>query len=339
MSSGLTVGIWKFRQALSAIVPLFPSGTHVVPVLFRLSNEDLLLVCTSGCVYSDTLTVSNPDNENWEVTVMYKNLLDVLPTDGQLNIMYTSFGIELVGGSCTVQLPKGYSIITPPKFPDSGYTRIPESSLFRNGLRTLVGMGLGSLYLQDKPVHLYGQVALLKYPNVQVQVRVPGLDMYMMLAPEHVKMLSGFNPSEWYTNGVDTLILKRDGAYLEMPMEPLHEENHFVELLNGMSVPVTLDLEHYLDKLRSMSKANPRGRCKLVIREKGLTTSVSQDNITIETTIGDIGSKVINAVYIPMPLWLTMVKAAGSNMAQILYQGDVICLRTNAIIIVAHALV
>lgn len=338
MSSGVSVGTFVLRKALGDISPLFPSGTHTVPVLFQLRGNALLMACTTGCLYINTLSVSNTDNESWEATVVYKNLLDFLPKDGSVTITHAPFGLNFRGEGCSIDLPVGYSIITPPEIPNGDYADVTSNG-YVSGLRYLIGMNLGTLYAADKPINLYGDIAVLKYPNIQIQVRTPGLGLFATLAVEHVRLLMRFEPEEWYTNNVDMLVLKRKQAYLELPMEPISEENKFVELLAGMSDPITLDFEHYLDKLRSMQKTSARGRCKLVLRESGLTTSVSHENITISTTMGDEESKVVSTLYMPMDLWLAMVRAAGSGKAQVLFREDVLCLRTQAIIIVVRALV
>lgn len=338
MSAGITLRAYVLRKALNDVSPLFPTGSHTFPMLFKLSGSDLTLVCTTGCVYANTLEVSNPDNENWEITVIYKNLLEFITAEGLVTITHASYGVELSGDGYTINLPAGYSVITPPVFPEVGFTAVTHTG-YIPGLDALVSMGLGSLYAADKPVHMYGQVSVLKFPNVQVQARTPGLDITALMSPEHVKLLTRFGADSWYTNNSDVLILKRDRAYMELPIEAIHEENLFVKQMEGLSAPVTLDLEHYLDKLRSMSKLNARGRCKLVIRETGVETSVNQDNLSIATAIGSKDGRVLSAVYLPLPLWMSMVKAAGNAKAQILYKGDIVCLRTQAIIILARALV
>lgn len=338
MSSGITVRAYVLRKALSDVSPLFPSGSHTIPMLFKLSGSDLTICCTTGCIYVNTLEVSNPDNENWEITVIYKNLLDFIAKEGQVTLSHAPHGLDLSNASFAVTLPAGYSVITPPELPNVGYRDVTHTG-YIPGLDKLVNMGLGNLYSVDKPIHMYGQVSVLKFPNVQVQARTPGLDVNALMAPEHVKLLTRFNPEAWYTNNMDILILRRDRAYLELPIEAVREENNFVKQMDGLSEPVTIDLDGYLDKLRSMSKVSPRGRCKLVILNTGLETTVSQDNLTLSTYIGSRDGKVLSATYLPVPLWLSMVKAADGTQAQVLYKGDIVCLRTQAIIILARALV
>ena len=337
MSAGAVVRAYELRRLLNDLSPLFPSGTHTIPVLFKLKQSDLVIACTTGCVYSNTLTVSNPDNESWEITVMYKNLLDFVVAEGQVRVEHAPYGVTLYGNGYSVQLPAGYSIISEPVMKDKDFKSVLSTG-YVSGLSALVGMGLGNLYAVDKPVHMYGQVSVLKFPNVQVQARTPGIDVTAVIAPEHVRLLTRFGPDSWWTNGTDALIVRRDHAYLELPIDAVHEENTFVKLMDGLSSPISLDLEHYIDKLRSMAKMNARGRCKLAIKESGLVTTVSQDNLSITTTVGNDDGKVLNSVYLPMPLWMAMVKAAGNNKAEILFRGDVICLRTQAIIILARAL-
>lgn len=338
MSAGIRVSAYILRKVLNDISPLFPTGTHTIPVLFKAVGSELTIACTTGCNYLNTIAVHNEDNLHWETTVSYKNLLDFIK-DGMITVEQTQFGLDIVGDDFKVQLPVAYSTVTIPKLEDVSYNLV-DSKGYLSGFRNLLNMGLAQVLSAEKPIHVYSGVSVLRYPNIQAQVRTPGFDCTMVIAPEHAKLLVRFEPEEYAFSKTDSaLLLRRQNATLALPISMQREENHFTEFLQGMSEPVTVQMGGFLVRLRSMSKLSPRGRVKLVIRESGVEASVQNDNAVISTALGDIESKVLTALHVPMPLFLAMVKVIGDSTAQFLYKEDLLCLRTQFIIIVTRALV
>lgn len=337
MSAGVIASGYELRKVFNDISPLFPTGTHVIPVLFRVHGSYLDIACTTGCVYRSSIPVNNPENVSWELTALYKSLVDFVK-DGQIELKAETFGLLVKGSGFEIQLGLAYSTITWPDIPDVDFVEV-NSTGYISGLRTLLNLGLDKIYAAEKPIHLYGSVAVIKYPNMQAQARTIGLDLVAVMVPEHVRMLIRFQPDHYYTNGVDSVILRRKDTFVILPMDVKREENLFIEFLNGMSEPITLSLDGLIDKLRNMSKLNPRGRCKLVLKESGLDITLSSENTYITTKLGDDQSKVLTALYLPMSVLLAMVKVTDGGKAQFLYKGDLLCLRTQSLIIVVRALV
>lgn len=337
MSSGVVVKANELRKCLMDIHPLFPKGSYTLPILFSLTGSNLTIVCTAGCTYSATLKVVEQDVTSWEITVLYKSLIDFVPGTGLISFDHKPYGLTLTGNDFEVQLPTSYSIVSAVELPKVQFTEV-SSNGYVKGLNNLINMRLGDLYQSEKPVTLYDQLAVLKYPNMQIQARALGLHLLAVMTPEHLKLLTRFEPKEVYCDNVSSVILKRNDAFLILPMKPAQEENKFVELLEGMSEPITLDVEHYIDKLRNMLKANNKGRCKIVFHENGISSSISQDNIVIKSGLGDTSGRVTKALYLPIQLWVKMVNALGNSNAQFMYGSETICLRTQSIIIVVRAL-
>lgn len=338
MSAGITLSSYELRKCLTDLSPLLTAGSRTIPVLFKCDGSELHIACTTGCFYRDTIAVSNPDGESWESTVVYKNLLNFVHSSGDVSIIHETFGITIEGEDYTITLQNGYSTITLPNI--EGVEFIPiDSSQYVVGLHALMNLGLDKIFADDKPYHLYGDVAVLKYPSIQAQARTPGLRLVAVISSEHVKLLSKFGPTEFATNNVDRIVCKRKSAYLELPMDVKREDNHTLELLDGMSDPVTVSLNGVLDKLRSIEKLDPKGRCKIVLYANGFSVSMRSDRTEICSNFGHTEGAVLSVLYLPIALLLAMVKASGNSTAQFLFKGDLLCLRTQNIIIVVRALV
>lgn len=338
MSARCLVRANDLSSCFHDINPLIPKGAKDMAVLFELKGSTLTIAHTTGCVYKSELAVSNPENSIETAIVMYKNLSDFIPNNGEIDIEIEAFGITLSDEDFTIQLPRGYSEIHLPDFPDVSYTTI-ETNTFTQGLLDLLNLGLANLYSVDKPIHVYGDISVLKYPNMQAQARTQGLPFKGLITPEHAKLLARFHPQEFYTDGTETLYMRKQGAYLVLPIQPLIEDNNFLNLMSRVDNPVTLSFDKYVDQVRSMAKLGKKLVCTITIYSDGILTKASADNVSIEAKTNVIGGEVLKVVQLPIDLWLALLKVVGNGKAQILYGEDCICLRTYSIILLVRALI
>lgn len=337
MSSGtIVVPAVRFLDYISYLTPLFPKGSSTVPIGIDVTGNILTLTCTQGCYFQSTIEISNADNIVKTATVLYCNVTEFVPSVGELYLEFLPFGLKVSGSGFDVVFPHAYSLINKVKFPDVDYETIPTTG-YTAGLKYLLNMNLSSIYMSEKPIHIYRDVSVLKYPSMYVQVRTVGLPFYGTVTPEHVKLICRFAGTEVYADNPDYLLFRRNDSYLQVPRKTLSEENTFLRNMEGLSDPVTLDFDKYLERLRVMNKVG-KANVNLALHKEGLSTSVSFDNITLTDHINKTDSEVVKAFHLPMAVWLSVVKACGSGYVQILYRSDVVCLRTQYIIILVRVL-
>ena len=87
-----------------------------------------------------------------------------------------------------------------------------------------------------------------------------------------------------------------------------------------------------------MSKLGDVTYCKLTLFEDGMRTEVSSTAFTLTDYIGKCSGEILGVFKLPLSMWMTMVRAAGSGKVQILYRSDVICLRTQFVIMLTRVL-
>ena len=336
MSSGIIVDIKDLRSCFEDLRPLFGKGDKLLPILVKVSKDVLTICCTAGCVYVDKIQLPQNVDKGGEITVLYRNILDFIPKSGKLTLSIEPYGLIVKGDDVNIKLPVGYSLITEPARKLVGFEKV-DTFGYVKGLSDLLNVGLPSLYKKEKPVQVYKQLSVLRYPNVAVQVRTPGLPVNVSLTQDFVKLFIKFRPTEIYYNGSDAVVLKRDTAYLEIPAESLNESNTFLNLMNNLGNAITLDIEHYADKLRNLNLLGNNIRAKLTFFSAGVKCSVEHDNITIETNLGDCSGVPNYVCYLPMALYYNLIKVMGNTKIEFLYGDQKLCLRNQAIVIVAHA--
>lgn len=338
MSTGVLVSVLDLRECFSDLKPLFSKGDKTLPILLKIKQRTLTVCCTAGCTYVNKMDVVNDANATSELTILYRDLLEFLPKIGQVEIEFNSYGVRLKCTDTVITLPVGYSLITEPTRKDVQFVPV-ESFGYSKGLLDLLNINLASLYKKEKPVNIYGALSVLKYPNVLMQVRTPGLPISVSLTPDFVKLFIKFRPEEVYSNNVDSVILKRSTAFLEIPAEPLRDTNNFTHVLEGLGNPIRVDIEHYCDKLRSMSSLGNNLQASLTLHENGLRCRVEHDNISIAVDLGDCSSDVAYVCKLPFNLFFNMMKVMGNSYIEILYGEQKLCLRNQATIIVAHVII
>lgn len=338
MSTGVLVAAKDLRACLEDLRPLFGKGTNLIPVLFKIKDDVLTVCCTSGCIYKNKLKVVNENNTSAEITALYRNILDFLPKSGDIKIDIASFGLILTGDGTSIQLPVGYSLITEPESRDLPFVPI-DAKTFPIGIHSLINIGLAGIYKIEKPLNIYGDITTLKYPNVIAQARTPGLKIGVNITQDFAKLFARFNPDSIYSNEVDSIVLKRGNATLEIPAEPLIESNDFLQYMEGLSKPLRLDIEHYVDRLRNMNNLGNAIRAKIVLFDDGLRVQAGHDNMHISYDLGGCTGTISKVFYLPMVLYMSIIKALGNTTIEVLYGKETICFRSPSLIIIARAII
>lgn len=334
--SAITVKCSDFLRLIRPLKPLFPKGTSDMPIGMYVRDSHLRVTCVQGCVYQaeipidDALAIAS-------ATVIYKDISDLVPTSGELTVEFANVCVEVTGSNLELVLPIGYSVVEEQDFTKLVFSSI-DTSMSRDGLNRIIGMGLEKLYGVISPISIKENVSLQRFQNIWVQTRTIGLGFESLLDTEHIKLILNFGPTQFCRDSKKSLVFKNSIGYLQVPCSSDNDKSVITELMQDLGDPITLVITNYLDKVRQISKLNVKAQCKVVIYEKGLKTVISQNNITIGVATGDTQTKVLSTCSLPISLWVTMLKGLDAETIQVLVGGGKICLRTQYIIILARAL-
>lgn len=332
--SAVSVRAQDLQACLSQIVPLVPKGTMYVPLGLHVHNNLLVVTCLQGCVFQSHIPVDS--NEIMSASIMYRDVTPLLPRSGDVTLKFATNFLELAASGVSVSFSSSYSVVAEQEFEEYDYTDMLSEDYLYN-LRTLLGMNLDSIYKAVKPIHSYGKVSLLKFPNTIVQVRTSGLPINCTLDAEHVKLLLRFRPTKVHRDGFMITFLN-NSAVLQLPCKDNVDGNNFTDMLTDLGEPIVLNIDGYLEKVRNLSKALPKGKCTIVVHKEGVNTKLSADNTHANVSVGDAHSEVLQVVSLPTQIWLAFLKALGNSKIQILVGGGKLCLRNNSLVILTRVL-
>lgn len=338
MSAGtVTIKAVNLVDFVSSIISLFPKGSTTLPIGVTIEGDTITFTCTTGCYYQAEYAINNPNNVSKSMTILFCNIVDYLPTTDEIAITFQSRSMEFSGAGFEISLSTGYSLVNKLDFSRYQFETIVGKQYIA-ALKDLMSLNLSSIYMHEVPVSIYRNVSVIKYPNLMAMSKTDGLTFSGSIIPDHVKLLCKFSGDEVCDTDEDSLIFRRGNSYLQLPRKKLYEENNFLRMMEGLSEPYNLSFTGYINRLRAMGKLGTNAKCKLVLLNDGLKTTVSTNSITLTDKIGKCQDSVVKTFEMPITVWSMIVKALGNGTVQILYRGDVLCLRTQYLIILTRAL-
>lgn len=333
--STTTVNQQELKVVLESLTPLFPQGSKEIPVGFHFSGYQLTIVCLQSVVYQAQLELQ--ESLTSYCTIMYNNIAPLLEKTGFVKLEVTPVSLIIHGGDFDVEFPFGYSNVEEQDIPSEGYKPITQS-MYYTGFRAILNIGLDKLYKLDPPIQLNEGIAVQKFPNVWLQVRTPGLPICTTIDRTHLKLIQNFNPQAVCDEVPGVLTFMNRNAVLQIPCKAANSSSSVTDLLSDMDSEITLRLGNYYERLNVATKVSGNTPCKISIREDGITTTVMSNGVQVSLSCGANEGEFLNAVQLPLQLWMAFLKGIETNTFQILVGGDKICLRTQNLIIVTHVL-
>lgn len=334
----LKVDTSGLKKTLDNLSNLFPKGSQSMPIGVHIRKGVMTIVCIQGCVYQAEVIVDDIDFVS-DVTIMYHDITPLLQKCVNIFFDITNTSLVMIGDNFEAEFVFGYSSVEVQQFSNTVFKQIQNVPYVLDNLNKIIKMNLNKQYSKMSPVQILGDVSLQKYGNAWVQVRTPGVPIDATLDYEHVKLLMKFVPMEVCTDFPNTLIFRNKYAILQLPCKINFDKTLITELLEDMNSCVTLNIENYTERVKNIAKLDSKQRCKIVIHNNGLSTSVSYENTNVRVSAGDVSTEVLSVVELPIQLWLSFLNGLDANKIQILTGGDKICLRTQHLIIVTHALI
>lgn len=336
MSEYLGIDASIFKKVLTNLGNLFPKGSISMPVGIHISKGNMDVVCAQGCVYQATVPIDDYDAV-YDVTILYHDVTPLLNGRNELQMKFTVNSVVLKGQDFEVEFPFGYSDVPTRDFKNLNFKAI-NSYTYLDSFQKVINMSLDKLYGKISPIHILNDVALQKYGNTWVQVRTTGLPLDATMDIEHVKFILKFVPTDVCVSIQNTVVFRNRYAVVQLPCKRNMDKTLITELMQDMSAPVTLNIKSYSERVKNISKLDLKQHCKITVFEAGIKTSINFNNTVASVSAGNIEGAVVKVFELPIQLWLAFLKGLSDDTIQILTGGNKICLRTQSVIIVTHAL-
>lgn len=333
MSARIELNAKDLKQCFNSISLIAAKGSQLTPVSLKLADNKLIFTCLQGCVVQTYIEV--PYDEKIEMVFMYYDVTPILPSIDSVFLEIESEQLTISGPTFSCAFPMGFGDATCYDFSDCTYTKFGDVK-YLDGLKTVMGMGLDKLYGKDVPLSVYGDVTVLKHACCYVQTRTIGLPFTAQIEAVHAKILTKLLPWEVSTSQQDTLVFRKQNTILQIPCRYGIPGNNFTEFLKGMVPKCKITLGSSFLRLRDMSKVSTKTKCSLIGYKEGLSVTLSVENANSSIIIGKDDGDIQFVFDLPIQVILTFIKALGSGVVEILTGGDLICFRTQSLIILVR---
>ena len=338
MSTTVALPTRALANCFGDLALLIPKGNKDLPVGIDLQAGVLTFYYNEGCVYKRSFEVSC--SARVRCTVIYYAIADLLYTTEQdyTELEFAETCVYVKNDILTLTLQHGYSSVELPQLPYDGYTEV-KSIMWKDGLRTLLNLGLDKLYSKVNPITVASGTATLKYGNTWARSKTTGMNLDRVLDIDHIRLILKFDPDSYQLIGIDSILFKHKNAFLQLPCRlpnDLAETDEFISTtLSSMQKPVDLYLSKYVDSVKGLAKLSNKAICNLVIFENGLQTNIDEAGANMSVMCGERGN-VVGTAQMPINAWINFLRALGSEHIQLLVGGDLLCLRNQFLIILTH---
>lgn len=333
MSTVLTLPAKELKECFSALSLIAAKGSQLTPVSLILKDQKLSFVCLQGCIVQGSIAVAS--NEIANAVFMYYDVTPIMPPSGNVDVALYDYGVTVAGESFTCSFPTGYSDVTEFEFSDHKFTKI-ENNAYIDSFRVMLGMNLDKLYSKPVPVTVFGNVAVVKHSCCYVQTRMYNLPYKAQIDAEHVKMIMKFKPWEVSASSPNTLVFRKGNIVLQIPCRTGIGENDFPEFLKDMKTVCMVNAGGLYEKVNYTAKVSSKSKCTILTTARGIKISVNIDNASSSISNGDMSGDITFTTFFPISTLLAFLRAIGDDTMEILTGGELLCLRTQNLIILVR---
>lgn len=324
------------RKTFTELKNFFVKGSYTLAVHFETVDDKLYISTGSNCLYRKGLEMKE-SIANTSATVTVIDLQYCLGDSDLTTLEFLPTGIRLENENAALMLNNAYSTV--PKLPnldDVSYFDINTEHICA-GLKTLTNVRLSALYKKESPIHIYQNVAVLKYPNVWIATQTIGFQLSTILSAEHCKLMEIIEPTRIGMYSTDYLVAANDSTLLMLPCKEVNDSYEIPNMIADMSGPYRQEWTQYLGQLSALEKTKVPF-VSIGLYEHGINTSAQKDGLDMNFRCGVTTGKLLTSFTVPLQLWFTCLKAINTELLEILYKEDTVCLRTTSVIIVLRVL-
>lgn len=312
---------------------LIPKGEKSIPVRVTVSDGVLSLLVRGVCTYTTSIKVDS--DESVDVTVNYMSIAEYIDSSAVSTLEVTPSGLKFESEGFTSFMVPAYSTIDSLEMPEVEFKSLENSSLV-SAMHTLASSGLDGLYKKSVPIEVYNGIAILKYPNIMVQLRAPVMDIKFAMTTECARIVQSFAPKEYAVVSSDTIAFKSYNSILLVPIKIVPDGISVKDVIYEDGFKLRFDTEGFLNKLSTLRKLGI-DRSEIILNENSVTVRNSVSMSSIEITLGN-GGKYVTAFNLPTELLYIIFRLVGNAFAELVYKEGVLCLRTQTIAIATHVL-
>ena len=322
------------KSVLSDMATLIPSGSKTVPLGIDLSKGVLTFTCNGQCNCEETVKVNS--DESFSITVVYSSISDLIPSGEQVKLTLQDSGMSIETSRISRFFRMAYSVVPKLEYTLPTMREIPGVNAVQR-LRALTKTQLANMYNREASIEIRNEVAIMKYPNLWMQVRVPGFPCNCTLTQECARTLMTFGPRAFGELSHDTLVFKRDNALLFVPIGLCSDSQAIGSLLLEDMHITRLPVGKFVDNLKMLRSLGCK-TARVSMLSMGLTVHGDCTDGSVDVYLGDKESDYLCSVELPTELLLLAVGLFTDTTAEFLYKEGILCLRNQDTAIVLRVL-
>lgn len=311
------------RGVFKDIRPLYKGMKDGALLGITIEQHILSITAQCGLVYTQSLSVE--EGGPYAITVLYQDLLELLPSRGVAELELTPLFVEIQCEGVRVTLSQANGMLS--KYPTRGsdFSPIPAGELSRWVRIYSETSPVAKSLQQEAPITFNPPIAIMKFPTVWVQTTNSFLTAVISL--KDLKILAAFSPST-YAQCTDVIEFKRGTAVLAVPLTSPGECTSIEKLRTRHGSEYRAWIGNHVQDVQQLLRSAGVGECSCTFYLKGLSLHVSRPNVQISLYKGDTSSKIVT-----LPTFLEyaqmILKLCGSGDVGITYGGGSICIRAT----------
>ena len=291
---------------------------------YNYRNEVSVTVLSEGYICTTVLLPPNADLWSGVSTITLED------KDNTVRL-YTDF--------VTLVLDNAYEVLERYKLPVCDFEEVSEEL---QDCRTLLNASkLGKLLKKQQNIDILSGRGMLRYNNAWVQLSmhmILGDTLDFAISPDELRRVVSFMPTHIGFIYHTKLVLKRESAYLVLPITTASSTQVISTLSKTKSKPSTLTkvtLGDYAKRLSSYCKLTD-ALCNITLYNSGISTSLPGKSISVQASCGTKDT-VVEALRIPIDIWVTALSLFKDSEVEIWTEGKIIWIKKYNLITAIHA--
>lgn len=334
-TSTVSVNAADLVNALAGVKPLFVKGSKTIALHLVSKHSKLTVTAGVDSMYTCDIPVVTEDAP-LDVTVTYFDITTLIANSGLAEFELIGGMLEIHTSRAIIKLPPAFSTVQ--EFPEDYNDVYPVSTdSVVAGVKTLLSAGLSRIYKKEKSITLHTDYAVIKYPNIWVRTRTIGLHWPgVVLAPDTAKMVVSFAPEAVAKLGDNYLVLFHKNDKMLIPVKLDKEPDDMLAIINTLGNSLFVNIATYLNDLRVLSHLETT-QITIEVYDSGFVTRAHTEGAELTIPVGSINN-FVHSFRVPLDLWIACFSILGGGDIELLYKGDIICLRTRTVCILLRAL-
>lgn len=282
----VVVDAGKLKRMFRELKPILRKSDDGGILGMFVDNNIFTVTCKSGIIYERQFATDA--HGSVAVTVLYRDLSDLLPTSGVAMITLSDKAVMVTTPEFSTTLQAAYGEVTPYKRRCTKFKNISATKLVDAAQMFASLSPVAKTLKMETPILLTSQVAIIKYPSVWLEL--PFTDFATSIGVRELRTVASFGPR---SVGIadDAIEFLSDSALLAIPITPVGSVSTCRDILRNPQSPVGFFLGDFAVQVTSFARS-VSGACKLTICKSGAILNYKSNTVEMHYCLGNVDEPI-----------------------------------------------